>query len=367
MKKNGSISASTSSTWKYLVEHFTPEYIENRMEMQEYVVGFGSSNKSFCYLVEVDLKELGDIRGANSSEFGLWYGTHGKDKRKQYRATKRAPFNGDVNHAFSEIKKALAKLIREAQQLQEFEDLESILNGMFKYKIMYLYNPEIMLPSFVLKDLQYFERKLEIIESNSYEEAQKQLLHFKKSNYPDFSNHEFMIFLYKMFGKYHEAGIKEINEKTDYELNKRICDRRDPKDKYITTVRERVRAKRTSEGVYYYPRDYKMALYALANAEHKCENNIDHYCFQRRNGLPYTEVHHLIPLCYYDDFKNSLDVPENIVSLCSSCHNEIHYGLNADAIITKLYHERKEKLKEAGIEISLERLLKMYESIFKTK
>ena len=85
------------------------------------------------------------------------------------------------------------------------------------------------------------------------------------------------------------------------------------------------------------------------------------------NEEGYTEVHHLIPLCYYAEFDVSLDVPENIISLCSNCHNEIHYGLNADTIITKLFHERKEKLKEAGIEISLERLLKMYAIINQSK
>ena len=126
------------------------------------------------------MKELGDIRGVTSLKFCLWYGTNGKDKRAQYRAVKRAPFYGDVDLAFIEIKKALAKLIREVQQLDEFEDLDSNIHGMFKYKIMYLYHPEIMFPSFVLEDLQYFERKLKIPESKSYEEAQRKLLDYKK-------------------------------------------------------------------------------------------------------------------------------------------------------------------------------------------
>lgn len=108
-----------------------------------------------------------------------------------------------------------------------------------------------------------------------------------------------------------------------------------------------------------------MAAYALKNAQHKCENNIQHECFTRRsNGMPYTEVHHLAPLCYYDDFENvSLDVPENIVSLCSNCHNEIHYGKNADQLITTLYNERKAKLLAAGIDISLDELLNMYHKL----
>jgi len=56
----------------------------------------------------------------------------------------------------------------------------------------------------------------------------------------------------------------------------------------------------------------------------------------------------------------NLDRPENIVSLCSSCHNEIHYGKNADQLITYLYHQRKDLLKSKGIDITLEQLLMMY-------
>lgn len=176
-----------------------------------------------------------------------------------------------------------------------------------------------------------------------------------------------MIALYEKYGRNCDVKITELNERTDFELNKKISESKDPKKKYITTVQNKVRARKTSEGIYYYPRNPLMARYALANAEHKCENNTDHDCFLRRNGLPYTEVHHLVPLCYYDEFDVSLDVPEIIVSLCSNCHNEIHYGLNADAIITKLFYERKDKLKEAGIEISLDRLLKMYAIINRSK
>lgn len=38
------------------------------------------------------------------------------------------------------------------------------------------------------------------------------------------------------------------------------------------------------------------------------------------------EPHHLIPLQYHEEFEWSLDVEANVVSLCSECHNQIHYG-----------------------------------------
>lgn len=110
--------------------------------------------------------------------------------------------------------------------------------------------------------------------------------------------------------------------------------------------------------IKYYPRDDKMAQIALIKAHHKCEYDSEHYCFiRRKNDTPYTEIHHLIPLCFYSEFGNSLDVPANIFQLCSNCHNEIHYGKNWDKLVKKLFKERKDELEEAGIGIELDELL----------
>ena len=111
-----------------------------------------------------------------------------------------------------------------------------------------------------------------------------------------------------------------------------------------------------------YPRDRKVALNALSHAYYKCEMDEGHSTFIKRiSGKPYTEPHHLVPMSYSYKFEVSLDVEENIVSLCSNCHNEIHYGIDAKRLIERLYYERKEVLKSVGIDISLEELLKMYE------
>ena len=114
-------------------------------------------------------------------------------------------------------------------------------------------------------------------------------------------------------------------------------------------------------GVQAYPRNRAIALYALEKAEHKCEINTDHKTFMRKvDGLSYTEPHHLIPMAEQDKFGVSLDVPENIVSLCSNCHNEIHYGKDAKELITKLYEQRNALLESVGISISIQDLLTLY-------
>lgn len=108
-------------------------------------------------------------------------------------------------------------------------------------------------------------------------------------------------------------------------------------------------------------RSRKVSANALRIAEYKCEFDLDHLTFIRRTqNVPYTEAHHLIPLCYSNLFKYSLDIEENIVSLCSNCHNQIHYGKGSATIIKKLFAERKELLKRAGIILSEQELLSMY-------
>ena len=111
-------------------------------------------------------------------------------------------------------------------------------------------------------------------------------------------------------------------------------------------------------------RDSKRAERALRIAGYQCEYNKDDRLFIRKNGkCGYTEPHHLIPLSHYDDFKYSLDVEENIVSLCSHCHNLLHYGRFQDKkpILQKLYKDRKQALAKVGITLhSLEDLYQYY-------
>lgn len=108
-------------------------------------------------------------------------------------------------------------------------------------------------------------------------------------------------------------------------------------------------------------RDKGKALNALVKANFQCEANCGNKLFKRKNSdKDYTEVHHLIPTKYYKNFEFSLDIEENLVSLCSHCHNLLHYGNDPSVILKKLYDKRKKLLELCGINISFEELLKMY-------
>ncbi len=110
-------------------------------------------------------------------------------------------------------------------------------------------------------------------------------------------------------------------------------------------------------------RDPQRAADALAHAKYLCEYNNTDKTFLRKKGTPYTEPHHLIPMSKYKDFPDGrVDTMENIVSLCSHCHNLLHYGRFEDKkpILKKLYDERIAALKKCGLDLTLEQLYSYY-------
>lgn len=116
-----------------------------------------------------------------------------------------------------------------------------------------------------------------------------------------------------------------------------------------------------------YLRDSKIAKEALILAEYKCEADPTHLTFiSPITGENFVEAHHLIPISYQNDFKYSLDVPGNIISLCPNCHREIHHGVNEDKanMIRTFYEKRKEILRVFGINEELNNIFKMYRLSF---
>lgn len=158
-------------------------------------------------------------------------------------------------------------------------------------------------------------------------------------------------------------SIRKKNIQLDSELKEKIVSEKFDTNKnyhYTDEVNAKPKPVETS-GRKMYNRNKKIAINALGIAQFQCEINNKHYTFLRKNdNLPYTEPHHLIPMAYQDEFSYSIDIEENIVSLCSNCHNEIHYGKDAKSLIVKLYNDRKNLLAKKKIKISLEKLLSYY-------
>lgn len=127
---------------------------------------------------------------------------------------------------------------------------------------------------------------------------------------------------------------------------------------------ERKRTPHISRNRIIYPRDPSVTKRALGRANHLCAVNPSHISFLRRNGHGlYMEPHHLIPISFTDYFGVNLDREQNIFSLCSNCHNQIHYGRKEDIrkLIAKLFFSRAQEICSIlGREISIEDIYRIY-------
>ena len=102
---------------------------------------------------------------------------------------------------------------------------------------------------------------------------------------------------------------------------------------------------------------------AICDAGYCCAVDAAHPSFLKPDGSRYMEAHHLIPLGLQASFENKLDTKANLVSLCPLCHRQIHYGRPEEVapLLARLYEARAERLKESGLSITLEQLLRFYE------
>lgn len=170
---------------------------------------------------------------------------------------------------------------------------------------------------------------------------------------------------------YPKAALAEIVDnkeseysRTDMDIINLTLDEVDVTDiqKFISQVETQETTTSSSTGRIIPKRNPKIAAEALVLANYKCEFDETDRTFIRKNGKPYTEPHHLIPISKYKDFDRSIDVKENIVSLCSHCHNLLHYGKDSDKvkILERILMSKSRELNLYGISISLEGLLKYY-------
>lgn len=149
------------------------------------------------------------------------------------------------------------------------------------------------------------------------------------------------------------SGLAEIDIPEDLPEYNPVPEEKDPE--------------KESKGRMVPARNRQKAENALIRAGFKCEVGEHKTFLRKKNKLPYTEPHHLIPLQYDSQFEYSLDVEANIVSLCSHCHNMIHYGADIEHILRQLWDQRKDELElagltqmKSGVKLTVEILLSFY-------
>lgn len=154
-----------------------------------------------------------------------------------------------------------------------------------------------------------------------------------------------------------------LNKNVDTELNT-LDDAQDdleidPNDEKVddTTIKNQKQLRKTSQIL-------KRIAKEKNNYHCELENlNTCKYFTSKENGKNYLEIHHLVPFEFSNDFDASLEIIENYVALCPHCHRLLHFGVDRErrSVLTYLYNQRCEGLKDKGINISLKELLAYYD------
>jgi len=91
-----------------------------------------------------------------------------------------------------------------------------------------------------------------------------------------------------------------------------------------------------------YVRDPAVKAWVLQAANGRCEGCDSQAPFVGNDGLPYLEVHHVMPLASHGS-----DTTTNAVALCPNCHRRCHSSIDRDDFKISLYQKIPRLLVEA--------------------
>ncbi len=104
---------------------------------------------------------------------------------------------------------------------------------------------------------------------------------------------------------------------------------------------------------------------AKERTNYKCELeeiNMCKYFTSKDTNRNYLEVHHFIPREFSNNYERTIEVIENYISLCPSCHRLIHNGTDRERIkvINYLFNKRKDLLERKGLLIDIKTIEQYY-------
>jgi len=186
------------------------------LAIDDFVIGKGKDNPSFCNRLENELNKWGNIHGSNARKFGLYYGRFGKNTPNEYRFVQR--YGSSPKEALKNILQFISVLLNKNNDLEIIKKIP--LSPMFKGKLLSVYFPDSFLNIFSATHLNYFINSFGLI-NQSISELDKQalLLEYKNADciMKDWSVYEFSRFLYSSFG-YPNSVLKKT------QLNKELLD-----------------------------------------------------------------------------------------------------------------------------------------------
>ena len=183
---------------------FVSDYPTKRiatLRLDEYVIGKGADNPSFCYRLERETDALGRILGATAFKFGVYYGRTKSDASERYRFASH--WGNSLKEAFASVKQEIVDLLQAAKR----GDLKAVdsnhLSRMIKGKLLFLYYPEEFAPIYSRSHLEHFVAALDLSGPfNSGAEMQRALMEYR-ATWPQLRRQPaalYMRLLYNLFG-----------------------------------------------------------------------------------------------------------------------------------------------------------------------
>ncbi len=173
----------------------------SRLAPDEYVIGKGANNRSFCYRLEREMDILGNILGATAFKFGVYFGHTKSDPVDRYRFASH--WGSNHNEAFVAVKQAIVDLLAAADQNDFGSIAQNKLSPMFKGKILFLYHPKQYASIYSWPYLKYFFTALDLDDNFECEADMQRALMRYRAKWPKLRNQHpvlYQCFLYDVFG-----------------------------------------------------------------------------------------------------------------------------------------------------------------------
>lgn len=201
-------------TRREFVSDYTPQKISG-LDLDEYIIGKGHDNRSFCYRLEREMDTLGKIVGSYAIKFGVYFGKRGADKEKKYRFAIR--WGRNLDEAFNSVKLAIVDLLQAAAKGDFAAIAENKLSPMFKGKILFVFYPEKFAPIYAWPHLEHFITELNLDGTFACEADMQRALMDYRATWPELLAQPpalYMWLLYDIFGPPPDDNLPDTGSTT---------------------------------------------------------------------------------------------------------------------------------------------------------
>jgi 5-methylcytosine-specific restriction endonuclease McrA len=123
-------------------------------------------------------------------------------------------------------------------------------------------------------------------------------------------------------------GLEDLDDDTASSYQENLI----PASEQSNTTRVRIPV-RAEAKISRFERDAAVTKWVLAQAQGQCESCLDEAPFQKDDGTPFLEVHHLKRLA-----DGGSDTKENAIAVCPNCHRALHFASERESMRSDILH-----------------------------